>query len=155
VDGKVDVIAHSQGTLITLAALEQGADVDNLVFLGSPLIYTGERQEDVIPALPHVRGVLYNYYAPDDLAVRFMGGGMLCEPRGWPTKDLPGEKVVQVRLPAGGHTGYYTAEAIAANYRDKLGPQGGELHELPTAAAAAFSERWELLVAEAGLVAPE
>jgi hypothetical protein len=70
VDGRINVLAHSQGSLITLKALELGADADDLVFLGSPLTYTGERQDDVAAALPRVRGVLYNYYTPSDAAVR-------------------------------------------------------------------------------------
>jgi hypothetical protein len=57
--------------------------------LGSPLVYTGDRQDDAIAALAHVRGVLYNYYTPSDTAIRYMAGGLLYEPRGWPDKDLP------------------------------------------------------------------
>ena len=64
VDGRIDVVAHSQGTLITLEALDQGGEADNVVFMGSPLSYTCDRQDDVIGALPHVHGVLYNYYSP-------------------------------------------------------------------------------------------
>ena len=155
VDGKINILAHSQGSLITLKALELGADVDNVVFLGSPLDYTGERQDDVAAALPHVRGVLYNYYAPSDLAIRFMGGGLWCEPRGWPAKDLPPDKVVQTKLNVAGHTGYYTAEAIRANYVDELGIGPGEHYQLPTARAAEFGDRWSELLRAAGLLHPE
>jgi pimeloyl-ACP methyl ester carboxylesterase len=154
VDGKVDVIAHSQGTLIALAAMEHGADVDNLVCLGSPLRYTDDRQEDVIHTLPHVRGVVYNYYAPDDLPIRYMGGGLRCEPRGWPTKDLPEGKVIQIRSAAGGHMGYLTAEA-AAGYRDKAGLQPGEHYALPAPEADQFMEKWGRLIGEARLIDPE
>jgi Alpha/beta hydrolase len=155
VDGRINVLAHSQGSLITLKALELGADVDNVVFLGSPLTYTGERQDDVADALPHVRGVLYNYYTPSDLAIRFMGGGLWCEPRGWPTKDLPPDKVVQTKLNVAGHTGYYTAEAIRANYVDELGIGPGEHYRLSAPKAAEFGERWGELLCAAGLLDPE
>ena len=154
-DGKIDVVAHSQGTLITLKALELGAEADNVVFLGSPLTYTGDRQDDVAAALPHVRGVLYNSYTPSDTAIRLMGGCLLVEPRGWPAKDLPENKVVQVRLNVEGHTGYYTEEAIRANYRDKLGAQGGEVCRLPTETAREYTEKWERLTATAGLIVPD
>jgi len=33
----ITVIAHSQGTIITLAALQQGAEIDNFIMMGSPL----------------------------------------------------------------------------------------------------------------------
>jgi pimeloyl-ACP methyl ester carboxylesterase len=155
VDGRVNIVAHSQGSLIALKALDLGADVDNLVVLGSPLTYTGERQDDVVAALPRVRGVLYNYYTPSDVAIRFMGGGLLCEPCGWPTKDLPGDKVVQTKLDVPGHTGYCTAEAIRANYVDKLGIGPGADHQLPAEKAAEFAGRWGELVRAARLIDPE
>jgi hypothetical protein len=107
----------------------------------------------VIRALPHVRGVLYNYYAPDDLAVRCLGGGPTREPRAWPQKDLSEGKIVQIRSAAGGHTGYLTAEA-AADYRGKAGLQTGEGNELPASEADEFMEKWDRLVAEARLIDP-
>jgi hypothetical protein len=156
VDGRINVLAHSQGSLNTLKALELRADADDLVFLGSPLTYTGERQDDVVAALPRVRGVLYNYYTPSDVAIRFMGGGgLLCEPCGWPTRDLPRDKVVQTKLNVPGHTGYYTADAIRANYVDKLGIEPGENHELPAEKMSEFSERWDELLRSTKLIDPE
>jgi hypothetical protein len=155
VDGRINVLAHSQGSLLTLKALELGAEADNVAFLGSPLTYTGERQDDVVAALPHVRGVLYNYYTPSDIAIRYMGSGLLCEPRGWPTKDLPAEKVVQTKLDVAGHTGYYTAEAIRTYYVEKLGISPGEDHELPAEKLSEFSERWNELLRTTKVIDPE
>ncbi len=34
---KINIVAHSQGTLITLAALQDGMVVDNVIFMGSPM----------------------------------------------------------------------------------------------------------------------
>ena len=155
VDGRIDVVAHSQGTLITLKALESGSDADNVVFLGSPLLYTCDRQEDVIAALPHVRGVLYNYYTPSDTAVRFMGGLMFREPCGWPERDLPKDKVVQTRLDVKGHTAYYTDECIRANYLDKLGIRGGQGCLAAGDEGRDFEEKWRKLTAAARLLDPE
>jgi hypothetical protein len=155
VDGRIDVVAHSQGSLITLKALELGSDADDVVFLGSPLLYTGDRQEDVIAALPHVRGVLYNYYTPSDLAVRYMGGLIFRAPCGWPERDLPKDKVVQTRLDVEGHTGYYTEECIRANYVDKLGLRGGRACLAPVEKAREFEEKWRELTAAARLIDPE
>jgi len=155
IDGRIDVVAHSQGTLITLEALDQGGEADNVVFLGSPLLYTGDRQDDVIAALPHIRGVLFNYFTPSDKAMRAMGGGIIFEPRGWPQTDLPPNKVVQVRVNVAGHTGYYTEDAIRANYLDKLGAQGAPGCRLSPAKAVEFTEKWNKLTAAAGLIDPE
>jgi hypothetical protein len=83
-----------------------------------------------------------------------MGGGLLCEPRGWPTKDLPEGKVVQIRSPAAGHTGFLTAEA-ARGYRGKAGVRPGERYELPAPEAAEFMQRWGRLVADARLIDPD
>jgi hypothetical protein len=155
VDGRVDVVAHSQGTLLTVKALELGSDADNVVFLGSPLRYTGERQDDVIAALPHVRGVLFNYYTRNDLAMRFMGGGLLYEPRAWPEAGLPRDKVVQVCVDVPGHTGYYTEEAIRANYVDKLGMRGGGGSLMSAATVREFAGKWQALTAAARLIDPD
>ncbi len=158
VNGRIDVVAHSQGTLITLEALDQGGEADNLVFLGSPLQYAGERQDDVIGALPHVRGVLYNYYTPSDGPIECEGGftGVwFVEPRGWPEKDLPKDKVVQVKLNVNGHSGYCTEEAIRANYLDKLAMPGDASCRLPADKAREFQEKWRRLTADAGLIDPE
>jgi hypothetical protein len=155
VDGKIDVAAHSQGSLIALKALDLGAEADNLVIMGSPLRYTGERQDDVVAAVPHVRGVIYNYYTRSDLAIRWMGGAWLVEPQAWPNRDLPGDKVVQTRLDVRGHTGYYTEEAIEANYLDKLGVQCEEVCQLPADRAAEFTAKWRKLVDSARLIDPD
>ncbi len=36
-DAKISIVSHSQGTVIALAALQEGMRVDNVVFMGSPL----------------------------------------------------------------------------------------------------------------------
>jgi hypothetical protein len=156
VDGRIDVVAHSQGSLLMLKALDLGGEADNVVVLGSPLSYAGERQDDVLDALPHVRGVLYNYFTRSDAAIRFMGGGLLFrEPCGWPAKGLPDGKVVQTCLDAPGHSGYLAADVIRGNFLDKLGVQQGEQHRLPAHEANVFAARWDDLVRKARLIDPE
>jgi pimeloyl-ACP methyl ester carboxylesterase len=155
VDCKIDLVAHSQGTLIVLKALGLGAVVDNMVFLGSPLDYTGARQDDVVEALPHIRGVLYNYYTRSDLPIRCMGGFFLREPCGWPAKDLPREKVVQTCLNVEGHTGYYTEAAVRTNYLDKVGVVPGEERRTSARRAKKFRERWSELVKASKAIEPE
>ena len=36
-DEPINIVAHSQGTIITLAALQEGMTVDNVIFMGSPM----------------------------------------------------------------------------------------------------------------------
>ncbi len=158
VDGHIDVVAHSQGTLITLEALDRGGEADNVVFLGSPLCYTGDRQDDVIGALPHVRGVLYNYFTPSDTAIRLMGGftgAWFLEPRGWPQGGLPKDKVVQAPLNVPDHTSYYTEDAIRTNYLDKLAAADDLACRLPADEALEFTRKWNELTADAGLIEPQ
>jgi pimeloyl-ACP methyl ester carboxylesterase len=66
----INIIAHSQGTLITLKALELGAEVDNVVFLASPLDYKGKSgYADIERVMPRISGKLHIFWAANDPAV--------------------------------------------------------------------------------------
>jgi hypothetical protein len=62
---------------------------------------------------------------------------------------------VQTKLDVAGHMGYCTAEAIRANYVDKLGIDPGENYRLPAGRAAEFVGRWDELLCAARLIDPE
>lgn len=61
----INVIAHSQGTVIVTAALQDGMKVDNVIFLGSPMDREEvENQSNNInfrTAAKNVKGSLWNY----------------------------------------------------------------------------------------------
>jgi RHS repeat-associated protein len=116
VNETINVIAHSQGTVITLKALDLGAQVDNVIFMGSPLNYTTDRQEEVLRVLKNIRGKLYNFYSPADVIVPRVNKQMRNE-RGW--KGVPVEKVPQIPQNVS-HTGFQNREVIRRNYLDKF-----------------------------------
>ncbi|MCG3136945.1 MAG: hypothetical protein HJJLKODD_00783 [Phycisphaerae bacterium] len=78
----ITVIAHSQGTILTLRALQEGAEIDNLIMMGSPLdiwqsgwwgtSYTPDN--DLIKAKEHIRGKVFNYWSNGDEWAGFKGG---------------------------------------------------------------------------------
>jgi len=76
----ITIISHSQGTLVTLAALQEGMAVDNWILMGSPLdqgIVAGcEDGENVnLPlAATHVRGWVWNFWSQADQVVAALGG---------------------------------------------------------------------------------
>jgi RHS repeat-associated protein len=78
----VNIIAHSNGTIVALLALEKGAVVDNAVLLGSPLAVrqgiAGRRANlnSVISILTggNVKGTMYNVYSKFDGVVSPLGG---------------------------------------------------------------------------------
>ncbi len=82
----VNVIAHSQGTLITLGALLLGAQINNAIFMGSPLDANNEMSQHQlmdaqnnivkkirIPERP-MPGQIFNYYSSDDNVAGIKGG---------------------------------------------------------------------------------
>jgi alpha-beta hydrolase superfamily lysophospholipase len=50
----ITVIAHSQGSIIALSALQQGAKIDNLIVMGSPLdVWPFDKKDnDLLRAYP-------------------------------------------------------------------------------------------------------
>ncbi|MFA6294713.1 MAG: RHS repeat-associated core domain-containing protein, partial [Victivallales bacterium] len=64
----ITVIAHSQGSIITLGALQKGANIDNLIIMGSPLdiFPLNPKNNDLIKAKSNIRGKTYNYWSVKD-----------------------------------------------------------------------------------------
>jgi hypothetical protein len=71
----VNVIAHSNGTLLTVAALLLGARLDNLLMMGSPLDCDNDRsQTELATALRSVSGQVINFWSPQDEWAMVKGG---------------------------------------------------------------------------------
>jgi RHS repeat-associated protein len=73
---QIDFVAHSEGTMVVLAALSKGMAADQLVMLNSPLSI---RQNALPPgdlwsAFRNLRGDASFYWSPDDAAVRLING---------------------------------------------------------------------------------
>ena len=65
----IDVIAHSQGTILTLAALHSGGTIDNFIMQGSPLDVWNKgliKNNDLEKAKSNIRGSTYNYWSAND-----------------------------------------------------------------------------------------
>jgi hypothetical protein len=69
-DTKVSVFSHSQGTVVTLTALQEGMQIDHWVLMGSPLaqevLQEGYDHTDFLNAARNVRGVIFNLNSPAD-----------------------------------------------------------------------------------------
>ena len=73
----INVIAHSQGTIITIAALQQGAKIDNFIMMGSPLdIWENDNNgtNDLTEAQSSIAGKTFNYWSAGDEWAYFKGG---------------------------------------------------------------------------------
>jgi len=72
---QVNVIAHSNGTLLTAAALLLGARLDNYIMMGSPLDCDNSRsQRELSTALRNVSGKVFNFWSPKDEWAHIKGG---------------------------------------------------------------------------------
>lgn len=72
---QVNVIAHSNGTLITCGALMLGASIDNFILMGSPLDCDNARSQDELTrAITHVSGAVTNFWSSGDEAAFIKGG---------------------------------------------------------------------------------
>lgn len=72
---QVNVIAHSNGTLITVGALLLGAQLDFFLMMGSPLDCDNDRsQEELSLASQHVRKTIYNLWSHKDAWATMKGG---------------------------------------------------------------------------------
>ncbi len=80
--GKISIVAHSQGTIISLAALQEGAKVDNWILLGSPLSQTNVRDASgdthIARAARNVSTRILNFSSTGDAIVtaRQLGSGV-------------------------------------------------------------------------------
>lgn len=90
---KISIVAHSQGSVISLAAIEEGLPIDNWILLGSPLgdviISDGSAQSSMIRAAQNVRSRIVNLYSSSDDVVGwlkpiFTAGGIGIGSRGLP-----------------------------------------------------------------------
>lgn len=71
----VNVIAHSNGTILTLGALLLGARLDNLILMGSPHDVDNHRsQVEFAIAITQVRGRVVNFWSSQDWPTLFTGG---------------------------------------------------------------------------------
>lgn len=69
----ITIIAHSQGTVLTLCALQEGMQVENVVFMGSPLfqhiIADGADETSLARASENVTNWFVNLCSPNDTVV--------------------------------------------------------------------------------------
>jgi hypothetical protein len=72
---QVNVIAHSNGTLLTAGALLLGATLDNFIIMGSPLDCDNTRsQNELAKATKNVSGKVINFWSPQDEWAHLKGG---------------------------------------------------------------------------------
>ena len=76
---KINIIAHSQGTLITLAALQEGMKVNDVVFMGSPMDLDADNlrepgnNTDILAGLSNADSIT-NLWSPQDRIAAGKGG---------------------------------------------------------------------------------
>lgn len=84
----ITVVAHSNGTVITVAALQEALELDNVVMLGSPLDVDNVRDATNVTRLAlaasRVRGKLIHCWSPGDWVAGSLKGGT--GSYGFPTK---------------------------------------------------------------------
>lgn len=72
---QINVIAHSNGTLVTVGALLLGAHIDFFLMMGSPLDCDNERsQKELLVASKNVRKTIYNLWSHKDAWATMKGG---------------------------------------------------------------------------------
>ncbi|EYF02879.1 LysM peptidoglycan-binding domain-containing protein [Chondromyces apiculatus] len=72
---QVNVIAHSNGTLITCGALMLGTSIDNFILMGSPLDCDNDTsQKELARAITHVSGTVTNFWSSGDEWAYLKGG---------------------------------------------------------------------------------
>jgi len=100
----INIVAHSQGTLVTLAALQEGMVVDNVIFMGSPMdkeiVEDATHNTDIAAGAKNATS-LVNLWSTSDDAVRPKGG---IGGYGLPKNKIAG-KISDVELTGVDHTG--------------------------------------------------
>ena len=75
---KITVVSHSQGTVLTLAALQEGMRVDNWILMGSPLdeeiVIKSENDTHFDEGCKNVANVVVNFSSTNDSVARAKGG---------------------------------------------------------------------------------
>lgn len=100
----VNIVAHSQGTLISLAALQQGLKIDYVIFMGSPMdkeiIEKASHNTDIEAGARNTQKIINMWSTSDDIA-RLKGGigGF------GPPKNKISAKVIDIRLNRVDHFG--------------------------------------------------
>ncbi|MGB3562699.1 MAG: RHS repeat-associated core domain-containing protein, partial [Thermoanaerobaculia bacterium] len=131
----INIIAHSQGSIIALAALARGGEVDNIVIMGSPLnIWRPYDHSDLTNAQGSIRGQLFNYWSKgDEMAMLKSGigrhGNRLAKEPGleWVVNRQfgPGQDIHGYRLPSDDefdeydHSDYMALAAFFANIHSR------------------------------------
>lgn len=86
-NAKINLVSHSQGSVISLAALQEGMSVDNWLIMGSPLdndaIVNGRGNTHLVKGIAQVSGDVFHFWSPDDRVARLKGG---IGSRGLPTR---------------------------------------------------------------------
>ena len=63
----ITIIAHSQGSIITIAALQKGAKIDNLIIMGSPLdIWPYDKNNNDLIKIQNNVAKMFNYWSNED-----------------------------------------------------------------------------------------
>ena len=83
----ITIVSHSQGTLITLAALQEGMRANHWILMGSPLdkeiVAAGDNNTKLGAAAQNVSGTVLNLWSSTDSAAAAKGGiGAFGLPRG-------------------------------------------------------------------------
>jgi RHS repeat-associated protein len=149
-DEPIDIIAHSMGTLIALDALQKGAAVDNVIFLGSPLnAKTAKSDIDLALKNKRFRGSLTNYWSGTDLVVPAFRG--LQETK-W-LGDLPGGRIKQVDFTqqAKDHTDFQTMALTSQYYATQIGATKGFGKIIKN---SEFKDKWDAIVSMYQLKGP-
>lgn len=72
---QINVIAHSNGTAVTCGAVMLGCDIDNVIFMGSPLDADNDTsQNEIKRAMTHVKGTRINFWSAGDEWASIKGG---------------------------------------------------------------------------------
>lgn len=132
---QVNVVAHSNGTALTTAALMMGAELDNMVFMGSPLDSDNDKSNAQInKAAENVKGDKYNFWSEGDEWAWIKGGiGANGDNKTWnkknpdfknvefgPGKNVAGTKITEKEVD---HSDYMLEEhmPIISKYIDQFG----------------------------------
>lgn len=142
------IVAHSQGTMITLTALEKGMEVDGLVLLNSPLNINQDGRGDLQKALQNVATKATFFWSPEDHVARLINGTMI-KKFNQPIKltdGAVGGKFFQVEI-SGGH-GKSDAEKFVQQHYAKLLSQPAAQNSLASDPAAlkelgALAAKWQ------------
>lgn len=129
-DVPITVVAHSLGSVLTLAALQEGLTIDNWILMGSPLsagnVRTADDNTHFATAASRVRGLVLNCWSPNDGVAVLKGGvGHQGLPRAGDLSDLPldfqheGDEALDIRdYPIGGRANVRDMRVLKSDLLD-------------------------------------